>query len=477
MADDNVSDSRQRAEEIFAEARKAHSKGRLAWAVEHAREALRADGSYQEVRHWLAERYVEAGATTYASRQYQFILRADPNDQKAWTALEEIDPPGAAKARRLHEIPPDPFVSERRAQGGGDDFDSIDAATTEQQPEEGAPAPFLHVGERSNEFESLDEVTATQGMGEAESVPWVGDAESSEQFEALDAPADEEVSAAAPSDLWEFEQDREYWRQWLDTEATPGVVGEIERLWSWPDAVDQVLDQCVHLRASSHPEAVAATQTAAQRLGTDPPELFLMPEPDIQPLVFRGEPAAMGLTTAMLRTFSEAELTFIMGRCLGPILSGYLAALQAVDLLLARPLPITSELASMLRDLFARDAGSHTARLTAEALSRMKALGHAWQQRVELSADRAGLLACRDIETACSAIARSTAKSARAAAEVTLEKFMAGYEGQDVQKLAAVPTEDNPSTSADYGAYRIKMLKWWAGTDEYQAACRQLDSE
>ncbi|GAG49268.1 unnamed protein product, partial [marine sediment metagenome] len=68
MADKGTSDRRRQAEEIFAEAQQAYAHDRLAWAVEYAREALRVDGSYAEVRHWLAERYLEAGAAGQAAR-------------------------------------------------------------------------------------------------------------------------------------------------------------------------------------------------------------------------------------------------------------------------------------------------------------------------------------------------------------------------------------------------------------------------
>ncbi len=477
MADDNLSERRREADRLFQEAREAYSKGRLAWAVEHARQGLRTDGSYNELRHWLAERYLEAEAVAQASRQYQLILRAAPDDHKAWTALAEIDPQGADRIKRLHEIPPDPFVAERLARGG-DNFDSIEAPTAGEQPDEEAiGTPFLYGSERAEEFETLDELVPEQEAAPASSVLFVTDQEGAEEFQPLDQLSPEEAGASERPRLWEFEQDRDYWQQWLATEPVPAVVAEIERLCTQPGGVDQILAQCVRLRPSSHPEAVAAAQTAAQQLGTDLPELFLVPEPDILPLVFREEPAAVGLTTGMLRTFNEAELTFVMGRCLGPILSGYLAALQAVDLLLARRIPISNELHPMVRDIFARATGPQTAQSTPEALAPVRAVGHAWQQRVELSADRAGLLACRDPDAACSAIARCTAERAQAATHLTIEKFMASYEGQDMQKLAAIPPQENPATSPDYAAYRVRMLRWWARTEDYQAACRQLDND
>ncbi len=190
MNENSTSQRRREAEAIFAEAQQAYAGDRLAWAVEHAREALRIDGTFMEVRHWLAERYIEAGAIDRASRQYQFILRANRDDEKAWKALEKIDPQGAAHVKRLHEIPPDPFVRRRQARAR-DEFDSLEEAAADQPTEEEA-APFLHDDESFDALESFDEVGPQQEIAEVGGVFPQRDEESSDLLEPLDEISDEE---------------------------------------------------------------------------------------------------------------------------------------------------------------------------------------------------------------------------------------------------------------------------------------------
>jgi len=193
MSENSTSQRRREAEAIFAEAQQAYAGGRLAWAVEHAREALRLDGTFMEVRHWLAECYIEAGAIDRASRQYQLILRTNRDDEKAWKALEEIDPQGAAHVKRLHEIPPDPFVRRRRARAR-DEFDSLEQVAADQPAEEEA-APFLH-DESFDALESLDEVGPQQEIAEVGGVFPQRDEESPDLLEPLDEISDEEPENA-----------------------------------------------------------------------------------------------------------------------------------------------------------------------------------------------------------------------------------------------------------------------------------------
>jgi len=190
MSGNSIPQRRQQAEAIFAEAQRTYAAGRLAWAVEHAREALRIDRSYTEVRHWLAERYVEAGATDRASRQYQLILRSNRDDEKAWNALEEIDPQGAARVKRLHEIPPDPFVRQRQARAS-DKFDSLEQAVADQSAEEEA-ASFLRDEEAVDDFETLDQVSPQEEIAQVEEVFLQRDEESFDLLEPLDEVPDEE---------------------------------------------------------------------------------------------------------------------------------------------------------------------------------------------------------------------------------------------------------------------------------------------
>ncbi len=206
MNGNSISKRRQEAETIFAEAQRAHAVGRLAWAVEHAREALRIDGSYTEVCHWLAERYLEVGATDRASHQYQLILRSNRDDEKAWNALEEIDPQGAARVKRLHEIPPDPFVRQRQARAS-EEFDSIEQVAADQPAKEEA-APFLRDEEAGDDFETLEQVSPQQEMAQVGGVFPQRDEENSDLLETLDEVTDEELGDTDEPWAGDFDEDQ-----------------------------------------------------------------------------------------------------------------------------------------------------------------------------------------------------------------------------------------------------------------------------
>ncbi len=472
MADESTSDRRRQAEAIFAEAQQAYANDRLAWAVEHAREALRVDGSYVQARHWLAERYIEVGATDRASRQYQIILRADRDDQKAWTALQAIDPEGADRIRRLHEIPPDPFVRRRRARSTVE-FDALEEIGVNQRVEEAA-TPFLR--ERvSEDLEALDEVTSPHEMLEVGGIFPERRADSSDALETLDELGDEEPALTREALVWEFTEDREYYQQWLAIEGVGAVAAAIEEAWS-TQVMEAVVAICTPA-ADNHPQLVAAAAQAAQKLAADLPELYLIAEEHMQPLIIQDRPTILVVPEGICQVFSPAELSFVVGRCLSPILSGYLGPLQAVDVLLQRPINSVRQLRLNWLELVAEATADIAPAWEPQARRRLRAIGHAWQQRVELSADRAGLLACGDIEASCDAIARGTAASVQEAAERTADRLMARYEGQNVAQLAAISVDEAPAISTEYAVYRIQMLQWWASSDGYQAAISQLNAQ
>jgi len=472
MADESISGRRRQAEGIFAEAQQAYASDRLAWAVEHAREALRVDGSYTQARHWLAERYVEAGATDQASRQYQIIVRADRDDQKAWTALEAIDPEGAARIRRLHEIPPDPFVRRRRARRTAE-LDVVEGVAGDQMVDEEA-ATFLREGGSAG-FEVLDEVISPQEVPEVGSIFPEHRADSSDAFETLDELDDEQPAATNEALVWEFTEDREYYQRWLSVEGIEAMASAIEGVWP-TQVMQQVVAACEPV-GDDYPELVAAAADAAQRLATAPPRLYLVAEEHMQPLIIQSRPAILAVPEGSCQVLSPTELTFIMGRCLEPILSGYLSLLQAVDVLLQRPVNSVRQLRLNWRELMAEATADIGPERELSARQHLRAIGHAWQQRVELSADRAGLLACGDIEASCDAIARGTAASVSEAADRTANRLMARYEGQNAAQLAAISVDEDPAISAEYAVYRIQMLRWWASSDGYQAAISQLNTQ
>jgi len=334
--------------------------------------------------------------------------------------------------------------------------------------------PFLREGV-SEDFEALDEVVSPQEMPEIGGIFPERWADSSDVFEALDEVGDEEAAATSEALVWEFTEDRQYYQQWLTIEGVEAVAAAIEQTWS-TQVMQKVVAACAPV-GDDHPELVTVAAAAAQELAAEPPELCLVGEEHMQPLVIQGRPAILAVPEGICQVLSPTELSFVVGRCLGPILSEYLGLLQAVDVLLQRPINSVRQLRRNWRELLAEATADISPAREPQARRRLRAIGHAWQQRVELSADRAGLLACGDSEASCDAIARGTAASVEEAAARTAAQLVAQHEGQNAAQLAAIPVDEDPAISAEYAVYRIQMLRWWASSDEYQAAISQLNAE
>lgn len=96
-------------------------------------------------------------------------------------------------------------------------------------------------------------------------------------------------------------------------------------------------------------------------------------------------------TSGLVNAFSRKELTFVLGHELGHYICGHCRC-QA----LARFLTDATEIAGRLRGGLAESA-------TFIATSGVRPLLMSWSRYSELSADRAGLLACRDFEAGCAA--------------------------------------------------------------------------
>jgi len=185
--------------------------------------------------------------------------------------------------------------------------------------------------------------------------------------------------------------------------------------------------------------------------------------------ITRGAPPTLSLTTGCMNTLSHEEQVFMMGRFTTMEIAGHIAFLQMAMLTLERsPRTITDveiDMLDLLRDEHAGwDAGVHR-----EDRMKLGQLCHVWQQRAELSADRGGLICCRDLDVACTAIARLVAADNHAAEAASEAALAAKFQGQDVGQLAAIPPKEDPVRNEGYGLYRIKMLRWWAKQPPAQA--------
>lgn len=453
MSMDEMSAQRKGAHVKWRQAEHEMQRGHVDKAIDLARTALEEDPGFVELRMWLAHHFVRSEETRKAAHELEEIIHRDRDNEEAWGLLRRIDPASADRLQRLQNIAPDPFVAER-AGGLTDDLESLDDLDDEEEYEEEAGGaaigadPFVSAEPPSEEFVAMEEADAEEEPAQAQAQP------------ALAVPDDR------GGHEWEYEQDRLFLGKWEAEPVVAQMTATIQELWDDMDAWDSVLSLCAHADRSLHPQVFEATAEAARKLEVEMPELMVFPERCMHPVIIKDRDPMLAVPTGLLRAMSPEEMLFQIGREIGHVHTGYLAQMQVVKIITNRKAALIGDLASSLTDFLSDKLRGWDEKLSKEELTRLKRLGHAWQQRCELTADRAGLVCCEDSSVACTTIAKTTGRSIDEAATLTADRFLKQFEGQDVGELAKIPVEESPSRNPSYAAYRIHMLRWWATTPE-----------
>ena len=458
MATDDVSPERTRAYYKFKEAEQQAAKNHYDQALGLAHDALVEDPTFTEVRHWIAELYRKQDQPRKASMVYQEIIHQDRDDQKAWAALRLIEPAAADRLERLHDIAPDPFVAQRSAAvneslaelgGLGDDY-------VEEVPE----VETFHAQDVG--IDDMSDVADTGGVAsslEAEVGSIVGV-----------QPAAEAAPEAAPGPPdWLYEEDLKYRDKIARHPIYAKLLPSIVEFWKDDAEWDEAISGSVHLDKQRHPEIVEVCREVEQRLAAPPWILYVCPERRMVSCITRGAPPTMSLTTGCLNHLSHEEQSFMVGRFTTMVVAGHVAYLQMAMMTLERTSRTTTDVETDMLELLKHHHGGWDAGVHREDRIKLGQLCHAWQQRAELSADRGGLISCRDIEVACNAIAKLVAADSTAADVASAQALVEKFQGQDVAQLAVVPLKEDPARSEGYGLYRIKMLRWWAKQPAAQA--------
>ena len=447
------------AEGKFAQAQHELHRGHHDRAEDLAKEALEFDRSFNEVRMFLADLYLTQDEPHMASRALQDAIYTNRDDQAAWAKLREIDAATAARLDRLGHIAPDPFLA-THTPGTDDEFDAFEevAGGAEGEPE----WTYEHPG-AADIFAEEDEEEAPEG-GTPSSDTGV-------------SPVSAAPSSSRGPAPWEYEQDRQYLARWQQEAIVQKLTAAIQELWgSHLQPLLPVINLCAHLEPSRHPEIVDEAHHCCAVLQVEDPELMVFPERCLQPVPIQDSPARLAIPTGLIRTVKGAEIIFAIGREVEYIRSGYLAEWQAAQVVAKRPTRLVGDVSTVLIELLHDLLSSDESKITRDARPTMAKLAHAWQQRATLTADRAGWLCCGDVDAACRVIARTTAANLEKAATTTLAGFLEQFKDKDPAQLAAIPPNENPDRSVSYGAYRIKMLRWWANTPEAKALYQQMSA-
>jgi len=480
MAMDDVSQERKSAQFKWHQAQNEAQRGHVDKAIDLGHLALEEDPQFHDVRLWLAHLYLDMDQPRKAASQLEEIIHADDGNREAWEMLKRVDPATADRLERLQSIAPDPFVAKRTAPLTDDLFDGDDMVGDEPYEDEPASGaigadPFVttaltdDIVEEEPETAPPTSAAAQPAPGRIGKDPFIKGGPTTDAIVSEEAPASsrEPVSEQRGGFPWEYEQDRQFLAKWEAEPMVARMTAMVHELWHDIDAWDGVLALCAHADRRLHPTLFEAATLAATRLGVKPPDLYTVPERCMHPVIIKDQTPILAIPTGVIRAMSEEEMLFQIGREIGHIYTGYLAQMQIVKIICNRKARLVGDLASTLRDFVSDHLGGWELDIKRDELDRLKKLGHAWQQRCELSADRAGLVCCRDIDVACSALAKTTAKSVDEAAALTADRFLAQFEGSDVGDLAKIPVPESPSRNSQYAAYRIHMLRWWATTPQF----------
>lgn len=509
---EGLSPQRKAALRQFEEAKKKARKGALQEAINTALDALDEDPSCTEIDRWIAQTLIDAGENARASRRLQDIVTENPDNDEAWEMLREIDPKAADKVERLQGIAPDPFVARRQRQSEesdlfediGDFDDDEQFAEVEEEymldypeeertgeAEETIAGPDQLEGVEIKDQQDLREEELTSEptsepedvileeeaqFGQTEGVQ-PGDVpegvvpEPSEQQPPQSEP-EEEASAAhgiGEPVPWAFEQEYEFRQRLLNAAGVADILEALDDMEDDFGAWDQVLVSCAHMNKDRHKQVYGAFEDAADFFGVEMPDVFLAPERRVCPIVVRANPAAVTITTGVMKAFEELEVRFIAGRLIAHLALDDHEFDHVVTVVLQRTPATITDIEQARLDVLGDYATGWDIGINREQRQRTEKIAHAWHLRNQLSADRGGLLFAGDLKAACHAIAKSTCRSGEDALELDYSDFVSQFEGMDPRELAEIDIKQDPMRSPQYGAYRILMLKWWAQTDQYKA--------
>ncbi len=234
------------------------------------------------------------------------------------------------------------------------------------------------------------------------------------------------------------------------------------------DAWERALVSCAHLDKERWAQEYEVTAEIVEFFGIEHPSLYFAPERRMIPTIIGGDPTMVAITAGMINALPDATLHFVLGRTMAHLALHDQLCRQVATVCLQRSPASQTDVEEALTDLLVTTTLGWDVGVSRDEMIMTRKVAHAWDQRAALSADRGGLLACGDIDAACLAIARGTARDSDIAATLSLADFMAQYDGKDPRQLAAIDPKECPLRNGPYGAYRILMLKWWARSDQYQ---------
>ena len=183
-----------------------------------------------------------------------------------------------------------------------------------------------------------------------------------------------------------------------------------------------LLAEAIRLNRRMAPQVAEALADCRAALGFDVPvEIYLRPEPTYNAFCSRGRagPLVIGLSSRLLDEFDAGELRFVLGHEIGHALFDHFGI----------PMPITATIEDV--------GGTLVSRAVQLRL-------FVWCRAAEVSADRAGLVCCRDPQVGATAFFKLASGLARPSVQTDLDAFAA-----QIDSLASTPNALNERVNYD----------------------------
>jgi Zn-dependent protease with chaperone function len=210
----------------------------------------------------------------------------------------------------------------------------------------------------------------------------------------------------------------------------------------------QLMAQARQLTIQSAPAAAEAAHQAGLRLQVDPVEIFIAPSRVLNAYTFGLDtPKTIVLHSALFEVMDRDELQFILGHEMGHVCLGH----------------------TWLNSLIGGMAGIPS---SPEASLLLALAFRFWNRSCELSADRAGMLACASPAKAISALVKLQAGPAAFSKQANLQRALRSIEAEDdsfVNNLSEL-LATHPMI-----VKRIQQIRRYAASREYQSLQLRLN--
>jgi Zn-dependent protease with chaperone function len=188
------------------------------------------------------------------------------------------------------------------------------------------------------------------------------------------------------------------------------------------------------------PRLAALVEETMARLKPGPVQVFIAPHDALNAYTFGlSAPKVLVLHSALLEVMDEDELRFVLGHELGHVALGHTWLNSLVGGMAGIPSPFVASVLLSMAFLW-------------------------WNRACEFSSDRAGLLACGDVQRAITALTKlSIGRDIRSPAE--LERALRRVDAEDDHALSGLgeALSTHPMTIR-----RIEQLQRYATSDEYR---------